>query len=102
VPLRVDEARVHAAEVVVGDPEPLARVGQEVGEEDVGPLDQAVEQGATGFAPEVDADAPLVAPDLLDDEVASRRTGNEPAGDQAADGVAEAGMLDLDDLGGRR
>ena len=79
--------------------EPLARVGEEVREEDVRALDQAVEQGAAVVGREVDPDAPLVAPDLLDDEVPPRGAGDEAAGDQAADRIAEARMLDLDDLG---
>ena len=44
MPLRVDEARVHAAEIGGLDAETLARLGQEVREKDVRDLDEFVEQ----------------------------------------------------------
>src|SRR5437016_4684963 len=77
---------------------PPAGVGQEVGEEHVGALDQADEERAALVGPEVDADAALVPPELLDDEVASRRPRDHAARDQAADRIAMAGVLDLDHL----
>ena len=49
--------------------------------------------------PEIDADAALVAAEMLDEEVAARRAGDQARGDEAADRVAEARVLDLDDLG---
>src|SRR5437773_2970914 len=98
VALGVDEARVHAPQVLVGDAEALARVGQEVGQEHVGALDQAVEERAAVVGPEIDADAALLPPELLDDEVAARRPGDHAARDQAADRVAVARVLDLHHL----
>jgi len=62
-------------------------------------LDQAVEERATVVGGEVDPDAPLVAADLLDDEVPPGRSRHEPAGDEAPDRVAVERVLDLHDLG---
>src|SRR5439155_213743 len=98
VALGVDEARVHAPQVLPGDAQPLARIGQEVGEEHVGAHDQAVEERAALVGPEVDADAALLPPELLDDEVAARRARDHAARDQAADRIAVARVLDLDHL----
>src|SRR5439155_3340988 len=96
---RVDEPRVHATEVLVGEAQPLARVVEEAGEEDVGTRDEAVEKLPAGGLGEVQADAALVPPELLDDEVPAGRAGDEPAGDEAADRIAEARVLDLEHLG---
>src|SRR5438093_1533782 len=58
----------------------------------------AVQQlAASGFG-QVQADAALVPAELLDDEVPARRAGDQPAGDEAADRIAEARVLDLDHL----
>src|SRR5262249_56301931 len=96
---RVDEPRIDGAQVVPGDAQPLAGVVEEAGEEDVGAGDEPVEQGATLRMPEIDADAALVAAEVLDEEVAAGRAGDEARGDESADRVAEARLLDLHDLG---
>src|SRR5204862_6941221 len=87
-----------APEIVPGDPQPLARVGQEVREKDVGPLDEPVEEGAPVVGPEIDPDAALVPADLLHDEVPTRRAGDDAARDEPADRIAVARTLHLDDL----
>src|SRR2546421_151201 len=99
VPARVDDPWVHAAEVVVRETQPLARVVEEAGEEDVGARDEAVQKLAAGGFGEVQADAALVAPELLDDEVPAGRSRDEPAGDESPDRIAEARGLHLDHLG---
>src|SRR5262249_25837666 len=75
---RVDQPRIDRAQVVPGDAQPLAGVVEEAGEEDVGAGDEPVEQGAALRMPEIDADAALVATEVLDEEVASGRAGDQP------------------------
>src|SRR5262249_56663557 len=87
VPLRVHEPRVHPPEVLERDAEPLAGVGQEVRQKHVRALDQAVDERPPLVGADVEADAALVSADLLDDEVAARRAGDEATGDEAADRV---------------
>ena len=99
VPARVDDPWVHAAEIFVGETQPLARVVEEAGEEDVGACDEAVQQLPAGGFGEVQTDAALVAPELLDDEVPAGRSRDEPAGDESPDRIAEARVLHLDHLG---
>src|SRR6185503_9612857 len=99
VAARVDDPRVHAPHVVVGETEALARVVEEARDEHVGPFEQAIEQRAPVGRGEIDADAALVPTQVLDQEVAARRAWHQPRGDQAADGIAGARVLDLDDLG---
>src|SRR5262249_34057339 len=94
----VDEAWIDGAHVVPRDAQTLPGVVEKAGEEDVGAGDEAVEQGATLRLPEVDADAALVAPEMLDEEVAPRGARNQSRRDEPADRVAEAGVLDLHDL----
>ena len=53
VPLGVNQARVQRAQILIGDGEALTGVGEEIGEEDVGGLDQAIENLAAGRLVEV-------------------------------------------------
>ena len=48
---------------------------------------------------EVDPDAALVAAEMLDEEVAARCARDESGGDETADGIAVARVLDLHHLG---
>src|SRR5439155_1050 len=84
VATHVDDLRVDAADVVHLDREPPPGRGEEVGQEDVGCLDQAVEEVAPGGAAEVEADAPLAAVRLLDHEVDAARWRDEAGGDEPA------------------
>src|SRR5262249_11547411 len=94
----VDEPRIHRAQVVPGDPEALACVVEEARQEDVGAGHELQEESAPVGMREVDPDAPLVAPQVLDEEIPARGSRNEPRGDEPADRVAEARGLDLADL----
>src|SRR5207249_3236772 len=80
VSLRVDQAGIDLPEVVEGDAQALAGVGQEVGQEHVGANHEPAEEVAPGVVGEVDPDAPLVPADLLDDEVAPRGSRDMPPG----------------------
>src|SRR5207253_5521194 len=90
------DLRVDAADVVHLDREPPPGRGEEVGQEDVGRLDQAVEEVAPGGAAEVETDAPLAAVRLLDHEVDAARRRDEARGDEPALRVAARRVLDLD------
>src|SRR4029453_15294638 len=94
----VDEAGVHGAQVVPRDPEPLARVVEEAGGEDVAAGDELPEERVAFGVREIDADAALVAAQMLDEEVPARRSGNQPRGDEPADRIAEVGGVDFHDL----
>ena len=63
-------------QIVPGEAQALARVVEEAGEEDVGAGDEAIEQGAALRLPEIDAHVALVAPEMLDEEVAPRGAGD--------------------------
>ena len=69
----VDQARVDRPQIVPGEAQALARVVEEAGEEDVGAGDQPVEQRAALGLAQVDAEAALVASQVLDEEVPPRR-----------------------------
>jgi len=99
VAARVDESRVHPAEVLVRQAKPLARIVEEAREEHVGPGDEPIEELPARGLRQVEAEAPLVPPELLDDEVPARRARDESAGDESPDRVPEPGMLHLDHLG---
>jgi hypothetical protein len=90
---------VHRVDVVPHELQPFARVVEEARDHHVGPREQAVEERAAVQPREVDADAPLVAAEVLDEEVPSRRAGHEAGRDEAAHRIARARVLDLDDVG---
>ena len=76
--------------------QPLARVREEVGEEDVGGLGQPVEQLTPVVGREVERDAPLASVRLFHDVVDPACTrGHEARADQAALRITRDRMLDL-------
>src|SRR5262249_35065664 len=99
MPAHVDDPQVDGPDGLHVDAELAACLGQEVGEEDVGGLDEPDQHVAPLRVADVDADAALPAVRLLHHEVDAAGVGEEAGGHQAPLRVAGDGMLDFDDVG---
>ena len=66
---RDDDLRVERADVLDGEPGPLQRPGQPIGQEDIRSGQQTAEQLPAGFGFDVDRDAALSAVAQFEDEV---------------------------------
>ena len=93
------EVRVHGEEVVGTEPHALEDPGAEVGDEDVAPTREAPYQGAALRLREVDPDALLVLPEVVEVAVAVRSGGKPARMDRCAAGEVEPPRrLDLEHL----
>src|SRR5262245_46813219 len=95
---RVDDARIDRTHVLVAEPQPLARRVQKGRDQHVVRAQQALQDGVAVGMRQVEPEAALVPAEMLDEEIAPRGARDEAGGDEAADGIAVTGMLDLRDL----
>ena len=95
----VDHVGVAGTDVVDVDAKARPHVGQVVGDEDVGALDQAVQQLTAAVGREVEGDRALPPVGDLEHEVHAAGAGHESRRHQTALRVAALRVLDLDDVG---
>ncbi len=94
---RVDQPRVQGSEILPADAEPRARIERRVGDEHVGGPHEAMQDGPTLRAAEVERQPALGA--VVDDPpIVVRTVGNAGSARAMAIGVA-VGRLELDDVG---
>jgi len=94
---RIDQTRVALLQLVGSQAEAIEHGGQEVGQEDVGLVDETQQRGSTTRGLQVKRDALLVAVRELERVVDG--TAADAGQDEAAIAVATDRVLDLDDLG---
>ena len=95
----VDDVRVAVANVVDVDAQSFPHVREVVGDEDVGGLDEPVQQLAPLVGRDVEPDGTLPAVGDLEHEVDAVAARNETRGHEAPLRVTAGRMLDLDDVG---